>query len=572
MNKTYNINLAGQIFAINDDAYESLSAYLQSLRQFYKNEIDRDEIIKDIESRFAELFLAKGKGYIVTKKDTDEVIGMMGRPQEFDTSYTEDDIEIEPNKTPYQNAGYETKKRVYRDPDDKIVAGVCSGLAKYFGIDDPIWFRIGFVLITLFTGLGFLVYPILWLIIPEATTSSQKLTMRGENVNLSSIEKTVREEPVQRQGAGNQILEFIGGFIKLFFKSLLYLGVFVLGIVALAIIISLLATFFGLGIALVAGNPLLTKYFFDNNSVSWLIGIGGLLATVIPIILFVLAIVHIFSKTNKPLKKNILFSLIGLFLFGILLLNIVYSKGKKLIAEHQKITQSVPLYEASKIDTLDLSMAFTEKKDNIDGVQINSFQDFMNFIARKDEINIPVDIKILPTNSDSFIVVREFSANGKDEKTALENATDITHNIIQKGNQLIIDPYIGIDIPKSKFRNQKLIVKIYVPEGKKIKWNERVEDFMDEDKLDINWSNAGNHTNEISNLKIQLNTLKDSTNINIHIDSNNPDLQEAIQEVQDQLNDKQDELNDKLDDLIDAKISGEHYLFKMHNGELFPLD
>ncbi len=572
MNKTYNINLAGQIFTINDDAYESLSGYLQSLRQFYKNEIDRDEIIKDIESRFAELFLAKGKGYIVTKKDTDEVIGMMGKPQDFDSNYTEDEVETETANAQFLNTAYETKKRVYRDSHDMIVAGVCSGLAKYFGIDDPIWFRIGFVLITLFTGLGFLVYPLLWLIIPEATTSSQKLTMRGENVNLSSIEKTVKEEPMQRKGAGNQILEFIGGLIKLFFKSLLYLGVLVLGIVALAVVISLLATFFGLGTALIAGNPLLTKYFFENNSVCWLIGIGGILATVVPIILFVLGVVHVFSKTNKPLKKNILFPLIGLFLFGVLLLNIVYSNGKKLIAEHQKITQSVPLYESSKFDTIELSMAFSEEKKNIDGVQINSFRDFIDFISHNDEINIPVDIKILPTNSDSFIVVREFSANGKDEKTALENATDITHNIIQKGNQIVIDPYIGINIPKSKFRNQKLIVKVYVPEGKKIKWNERVEDFMDEDKLDINWSVAGNSSKEINNLKIQLNTIKDSTNINIHIDSNNPDLQEAIQDVKEQLNDKQDELNDKLDELIDAKISGEHYLFKMHNGELFPLD
>ena len=84
MIKTFNINLAGQIFNINEDAYEQLSAYFNSLRAFYANESDKDEIIRDIEARFAELFLAKGKNYIVTKEDATTVINLMGNPQEFD--------------------------------------------------------------------------------------------------------------------------------------------------------------------------------------------------------------------------------------------------------------------------------------------------------------------------------------------------------------------------------------------------------------------------------------------------------------------------------------------------------
>ena len=84
MIKTFNINLAGQIFNINEDAYEHLSQYFSTLRSFYANEEDKDEIIRDIEARFAELFLAKGKNYIITKDDAVQVVNLMGNPQEFD--------------------------------------------------------------------------------------------------------------------------------------------------------------------------------------------------------------------------------------------------------------------------------------------------------------------------------------------------------------------------------------------------------------------------------------------------------------------------------------------------------
>ena len=194
MIKTFNINLAGQVFNINEDAYEQLSAYFNSLRTFYANEADKDEIIRDIESRFAELFLVKGKNYIVTKGDAMEVINMMGNPQDFDEEKQQENTK-ETQQTTATAASSAVTKRLYRDSDNGLLAGVCAGLSAYLGINDAIWLRLAFIALT-FIGIGspLLIYIILAVVMPKAETAAQKLEMRGEPINLSNIEKKIKDE------------------------------------------------------------------------------------------------------------------------------------------------------------------------------------------------------------------------------------------------------------------------------------------------------------------------------------------------------------------------------------------
>ena len=90
-------------------------------------------------------------------------------------------------------SGGKRSKRFFRDPDEKVIAGVCSGIAAYFHLD-PVWVRLIFVISIFFGGFGFLLYMIFWIIVPEAETTSDKLEMRGEKINISNIEKSVREE------------------------------------------------------------------------------------------------------------------------------------------------------------------------------------------------------------------------------------------------------------------------------------------------------------------------------------------------------------------------------------------
>ena len=169
MKKIININLSGRVIPIEDSAYEKLQGYIESLRRYFSHEEGRDEIINDIESRIAELMNEKvRKGATsVTDADIDEIIASMGRPEDFD----EDNADTaEPTKQAqqqqYTHAETKAKKRLYRDSGDKFIGGVCSGIAAYLNVD-PAIVRILFAIITFGGfGLGFLIYILLWIILP----------------------------------------------------------------------------------------------------------------------------------------------------------------------------------------------------------------------------------------------------------------------------------------------------------------------------------------------------------------------------------------------------------------------
>jgi len=197
MNKVFNINLGGYPFTIDDRAYEILSTYLKKIHQHFKSSEGYEEITGDIEARMAELFgdLMAGR-QIVTEKDVNDAIGIMGKPEDFGAEAMEDeDEEMDAGTQARQEgANYKTGKRLFRDPEEKVVNGVCSGIAAYFGIADPIWVRLAFVGFTLLGGSGLLVYIVLMMVMPEAKTASDRLAMKGEPVNASNIGKIIEEE------------------------------------------------------------------------------------------------------------------------------------------------------------------------------------------------------------------------------------------------------------------------------------------------------------------------------------------------------------------------------------------
>lgn len=191
MKKTVNINLNGVVFYIDEDAFKVLRAYLDRLEKHFKNKEEGKEIIADIESRIAELFSEKinHENAVVTHAMVEEVMNIMGDPSEFD-----EDGETK-SENNYQAYTTSTKnKRLFRDSDNKVLGGVCSGLAAYLNID-PVIVRIAFgILPFLSFGVVIPIYIILWIIIPAAITTAQKLEMRGENVTINNIEKFIKRE------------------------------------------------------------------------------------------------------------------------------------------------------------------------------------------------------------------------------------------------------------------------------------------------------------------------------------------------------------------------------------------
>jgi len=189
MKKTFTVNIRGIVFHIDEDAYEVLNDYLQSIKQYFAKTEGGDEIISDIETRIAEMLRNSigDEKQVITLDDIEKVIEVIGQPSEFGG---------EPeDETAWQQKSEKSKtiKRLYRNPDRSILGGVCGGLGAYFHTD-PVWFRLAFVIFSL-PGLGtpLLIYVILWIVIPEARTVAEKLQMKGEKVNISNIEKSIRE-------------------------------------------------------------------------------------------------------------------------------------------------------------------------------------------------------------------------------------------------------------------------------------------------------------------------------------------------------------------------------------------
>jgi phage shock protein C len=186
MKKVIHINLGGRAFVIDTDAYEELDSYLRSIERHFKGSEGFEDIMYDIENRIAELLEEESnKNSVITSIKVKMVINTMGSTEDFgDSSYEE---ETKTGSIPK----FKTGKRLFRDPEDKVIAGVASGLSAYFGITDPIIIRILFVLFTLSGGLGVLTYIVLWVAVPKAKSSSDYLLMKGEEINIDNIAKTV---------------------------------------------------------------------------------------------------------------------------------------------------------------------------------------------------------------------------------------------------------------------------------------------------------------------------------------------------------------------------------------------
>jgi phage shock protein PspC (stress-responsive transcriptional regulator) len=185
MKITVSINIGGYSFNIDEDAYSELKIYLKSLELHFSGEESSAEILSDIETRMAELFRARLTAYkqVITIEDVRQVTATLGTPEDIS------DNEGPSAREKFSSPGYH---RMYRDPDHRIIGGVCSGMAAYWNID-PVIVRIIFVVLA-FGGIGILLYLILYIAIPEAKTTAQKIEMHGEPVNIHNIKDSVKEE------------------------------------------------------------------------------------------------------------------------------------------------------------------------------------------------------------------------------------------------------------------------------------------------------------------------------------------------------------------------------------------
>lgn len=192
MKKTFSVNLGNRVYNIDEDAYLRLKEYLDRIEGYFSDEKEREDIINDIEIRLSEIFSEKlnASRQVITLSDVDDAIKIMGEPHVIGGGKAKSEKEYTSDHA-YQRSS--SRRRLYRDNDDRVLGGVCSGLGHYLDVD-PVILRVILVVLFLAGGFGLLIYLVMWLVVPLAKTTAQKLEMRGDTVNASNIGNFFREE------------------------------------------------------------------------------------------------------------------------------------------------------------------------------------------------------------------------------------------------------------------------------------------------------------------------------------------------------------------------------------------
>ncbi|MFD0965025.1 PspC domain-containing protein [Pseudofulvibacter geojedonensis] len=477
MNKTVNINLGGMIFHIDENAYLKLQNYLSAVKRSFAGASGEDEIIADIEARIAELFSNKmqNERQVIGINEVDEIINIMGQPEDY--MVDEDIFDEVPKSNTYNN----NKRKLYRDTNNKYVGGVSSGLGHYFGIN-PIIFRLLFFILTFPTGgVTILIYILLWVLIPEARTTAEKIAMTGDPINIENIEKKIREgfdsasETVKNvdyhkygnkaqdgiskffDALGSFFLKLIKVFGKLFGAFLVFIGITTL----ISLVIGLLTA----GSFSVFGFDFSNQIeLYDQTSQwpMWLVAISAFFAVGIPAFVIAYLGFKILIKNLRSIgnvTKIILsfvwfLSLIGLIGFGVKSAISTSSQAQVTIKEDLPVTKN---------DTLKIQMITNEnfptemyRRGNEQFVYDES--DVKHILAQ--------DIRlIVKSTKDSIanIKIRK-EAYGNNHQSAKQRALDIDYQYSLENNTLSLNNYL-LASPEQKYNEQEVEVTLYLPEG-----------------------------------------------------------------------------------------------------------
>ncbi len=589
MKKVININFQGRVIPIEESAYDMLKQYVESLRKFFAKEEGRDEIINDIEGRIAELFvesLKKGSTCI-TDEDVNKIIESMGRPEDFEGEEASvhsqlggESREENTGSSTYQSTEAPPRGRLYRDDSDKILGGVCGGLANYLRVD-PTIVRIVFAVISFGAGTGillyillwailpskslvnissakrlyrnpeekviagvasgiasyfdiavwiprlifafplvgaivgsilnstflfdwnpfqvffgsfggtlFVVYIVLWAVIPEAKSVSEKLEMRGEKVDLNTIKNSIQEdlegfksraekwgsdakERAEKftnefnQNAGHKVKQFggemghavksggsrLGKAITILFKAFFLV---IAGVLAFGLLVALLAM-------LTAGVSVfpLKNFFLDGAWQNFLAWTTLLLFLGSPVVAFITWLVRkVIGVKSK--SRYLGFTFAGLWVIGLICgITLAVSIARNFDArarDIQDLTIVQPATGKLIFRVPDSRVKVLGRMWRMDGIlSINDDSLFLNNVR----------LRIVKSKDSVYHMTATKYSNGKDETEALQNIKQIVYGINQSDSTILLDR--GFALQKGiRFRNQAVEVTLYVPVGKRI--------------------------------------------------------------------------------------------------------
>ena len=488
MNKTTSINLGGYFFHIDEDAFRKLSNYFDAVKRSLSPD-GREEIINDIESRISELFTEKlgTTKQVIGLKEVDDIISIMGQPEDYK-------IEDETTKNDFQTNYTKTSsaKKLYRDKENSFLGGVLSGLGHYLGVD-PLWLRIIMVILFFGFGTGLIVYIILWILIPKAVTTSQKLEMKGEPINISNIERKVKEgfneisdkfsnldhdkiASNAKSGAekiGNTISEIVISFFNVISKII---GGFIVLFTSMALISVIIG-----GIAMMFFTAMPDNFLYNHihtpfsfETPIWLQGLLLFIVVGIPLFFLLILGLKLLTTRIKSIGNTINYSLLAIWIIGLASVMFLAIKEISQNAYTGKDIEKVAI-NIKPTDTLNIKFISNNlySKDN------NEYENFEVIHNEADKAIIfsnTVSIKIVETNESNAFLQIEKSAKGSSIKKAKETAEKIKYNVKIENNNIILDNYWITDLANKK-HDQEVELFLYLPKGTLFKVDKNFKHF-----------------------------------------------------------------------------------------------
>lgn len=539
MKKNISINISGIIFHIEEDGYDKLKAYLDTIHRYFATYDDSSEIIADIENRIAEIFLGKLKDgkQVITIEDVEALMATMGGIKDFKEVEVEEEPEEEyeeKSSGDTASSAYAGQRRLFRDENRKILGGVLSGIAHYFSVD-PLWIRlifiilffgvwflpsiaafltiayvilwiilpgsyeleeqkkvkkmfrnpddkvlggvasgIGayfgtdvviirllFIILIFFGGTGLILYIILWIMLPEARTITDKMEMQGEPVTLRNIETNIRNSLKMNSGEEESVLakillfpfrliaiiinflsKILGPVALFLVEAIRVLFGLILVLAAMGLAVGLLITL-GVGLGFLSGSYFIHGTDFPleliRQDISVVPLISGFIVGLIPLIFLVVLGISIITK-NLILNARLGWSLFSIWIIGVIVLLV-------------SIPPLIGRYSREGVHTEVEN--FTLPGDTV----------YLKIKETGLEDYTATTLRLRGSEDSLFRLEKKFESRGKNREDAIENAKMVKYNVSIEGSTITFDSNIQF-MDEARFRGQTLDMILYMPYGK----------------------------------------------------------------------------------------------------------
>ncbi|HPF94003.1 MAG TPA: PspC domain-containing protein [Tenuifilaceae bacterium] len=500
MKKSIKVSLGGMAFNVEEDAYAVLEEYIESLKNHLGDTPEAAEVVVDIEERASELFAEQlGGRQTITIDMVNDVIKTLGRPEQI---ANEDDAE--------QTSSFEsdserstTRRRIYRDSENAIIAGVASGLGQYFGIE-PLVFRILFAVLLFANGLGAIIYAVMWIAVPRAETTRQRMEMKGEDINFSNLEKNLQEEinkvkqNMEKRNLSGFFERVFSAFGKIFIAIGKVLGaivkvmavVFAVAFISIGLILLLLTT-----ISLFFGGVIVSIIpSYSGITISELIGttfdIGSTLWVTIPVYFVIaiplIAIVFVGLRMIFRFKMRDSVAFVTgatAWILAVTILAFVLFFQARSFSIRETVKDVLVLKMPN--DTIN-TLRFTADIDQLEQFENGQRMLFLDeyivdYSLGEQTIMGKPKIFIGKSTSDSYEIVLEKKSRGATKQLARRSADGISLPYKFYDNNLQVNPYFILK-RDDKWRAQDIEVTLKVPEGKRVYIHNTLEPYLSSDQ------------------------------------------------------------------------------------------